>query len=275
MEKDKTASEKNSLMIESKTTMEHLIESSSPASTADIVEPDYSGFSSSRWLAYFHDNLKARCTIQFAAKLKISDELRVPLTRSLQRFQIGETGEGKHLRKFARTLNDPAYEACIDLFIKEEQFHARVLAQIIAGMDGELLSWHWTDVAFIALRRLMGLKTELLILLIAEIVGKCFYRSLADKLEDGLLSDAFALIVLDELGHLEFHCSFLQAQLETLPPLVKRAVYWGWTIIFFSACFVFVIDHRKTLSALGVDRAHFIADCSTTFERCARRVLPH
>src|SRR5262249_4075085 len=99
----------------------------------------------------------------FRHEPNVSQELRGPLINSLQRFQIGETGEGKHLRKHARTLNDPMYEECIDLFIKEEQFHARVLAQMIQSLDGTLLTWHWTDLAFIGLRRVMHLKTEVFI----------------------------------------------------------------------------------------------------------------
>jgi hypothetical protein len=200
--------------------------------------------------------------------------VRTPLLRSLQRFQIGETGEGKHLKKYASTLKDPVYEQCIDLFIKEEQYHARVLAEMIQSMDGTLLSWHWSELAFVVLRRMLGLKTEIFILLIAEIIGKCFYRVCADKLQDEKLSDAFSLIVLDEIGHLEFHCSFMRRHTRHFPRALRRAVYYCWSVLFFTACFVFIADHRASLTALGVTSREFMQDCGRMFERAATRILP-
>jgi rubrerythrin len=231
------------------------------------------GFSSAHWLTYFQANREARVDIAFPNAIALSVSLRTPLLRSLQRFQIGETGEGKHLRKYASRMKDPVYEECIDLFIKEEQFHARVLSHMIQALDGTLLSWHWSDLAFIALRRMLGLKTEVFILLIAEIIGKCFYKTCADNLENRLLSDAFSLIVLDEIGHLEFHCGFLQEQMKPFPYAVRRAVHYAWCMLFVTACLVFIADHKRSLTALNVLPRNFMQDCSNTFHRAAMRAL--
>jgi len=246
-----------------------------PLASLDVstIHNDNPPFSSAHWLSYFQDNKSSRTVITLPQELAVPQSTRLPLIRSLQRFQIGETGEGKHLRKYASRLNDAQYEECIDLFIKEEQFHARVLAQIIAALDGTLLSWHWTDLAFIVLRRTLGIKTEILILLIAEIIGKCFYRVCADGLKDRMLSDAFSLIVLDEIGHLEFHCNFLGSRLAPLPRPLRRCVFWVWRLIFYVACFVFIADHRATLKALNVTPGKFMADCATTYRRAAVRAL--
>ncbi|MBX9949887.1 MAG: hypothetical protein K2Y39_12035 [Candidatus Obscuribacterales bacterium] len=231
------------------------------------------GFSSKRWLAYFQENKKSCPQIVIPATVNIPAAMRPPLIHSLQRFQIGETGEGKHLKKFAARMNDPDYEKCIDMFIKEEQHHARILAQMIAGMDGTLLSWHWSDLVFIALRRLLHLKTEIFVLLIAEVIGKCFYRTCSANLEDPLLSDAFSLIVLDELGHLEFHCGFLRKQFENSPVLVRKFVLLCWSWLFYCACSVFIADHKRALMALNVQPKQFLEDLHTTFRICSRRSL--
>lgn len=230
-------------------------------------------FSSSEWLAYFEENKNNRAGIIINGEVKIQKELRAPLIRSLQRFQIGETGEGKHLRKFSKRMNDPHYEQCIDLFIKEEQSHARVLAEMIAALDGTLLTWHWTDIAFIILRRMLGLKTELLIILIAEIVGKCFYLQCARNVEDDRIRNAFSIIVLDEIAHLEFHCDFLRAQFGALPLHMRYIICWAWASIFFAACYVFVLDHKKTLAGLKTSPKEFIAQCTQSFNRAAAKSL--
>lgn len=243
------------------------------AKEASSLAPGKEGFSSQRWLAYFKENKSSYPTIVFPDTVKVSPTLREPLIHSLQRFQIGETGEGKHLKKFATKMNDPVYEKCIDMFIKEEQHHARILAQMIASMDGTLLSWHWSDLVFIGLRRLLHLKTEIFVLLIAEVIGKCFYRTCSAHLEDPLLSDAFSLIVLDELGHLEFHCSFLRSQFEKSPLFVRKFVLFCWSILFYCACFVFIADHKKALIALNVTPRQFLQDLSTSFGICSQRSL--
>jgi rubrerythrin len=253
-------------------TSQQLVESGSSSQTT--LDPISEAFSSEHWLLYFEENRAARVNIHFAQRVAVPQEVRTPLLRSLQRFQIGETGEGKHLKKFASTVNDPQYEKCIDLFIKEEQFHARVLAQMIECMDGTLLTWHWSELAFVVLRRMLGLKTEIFILLIAEIIGKCFYRVCADKLQDPKISDAFSLIVLDEIGHLEFHCSFMARQTANFPAWLRRAVLYCWSILFYTACFVFVADHRVTLAAIGVTPREFLPDCTRMFDRAAVRILP-
>lgn len=231
------------------------------------------GFSSKRWLAYFQENKKSCPQIVIPDRVNVSPSIRPPLIRSLQRFQIGETGEGKHLKKFATKMNDPVYEQCIDMFIKEEQHHARILAQMIASMDGTLLTWHWSDLVFIGLRRLLHLKTEIFVLLIAEVIGKCFYRTCSANLEDALLSDAFSLIVLDELGHLEFHCGFLRNQFENSPVFVRQFILICWSALFYCACHVFISDHKPALAALKVSPKQFRNDLYTTFRICSQRSL--
>lgn len=226
-------------------------------------------FSAQRWLNHFDENRTNKIDIRFPTDVHIEETLREPLIHSLQRFQIGETGEGTHLKRYARTVNDPKYEQCIDLFIKEEQSHARVLAEMIGAMDGTLLNWHWTDLAFIALRRMMGLKTELFILLIAEIIGKCFYLHCAKNLEDERMSDAFSLIVLDEIAHLEFHCEFLRSRLDRLPETARYIIFVCWMMLFYVACFVFVSDHAATLEGMDVSKRSFLRDCSSCFRRAA------
>jgi hypothetical protein len=230
-------------------------------------------FSSASWLSYFQANKSAEAGITAADKINVAEAVRTPLIRSLQRFQIGQSGDGKHLKKYAATLLDPAYERCVDLFVKEEQGHARILAQTINAMDGALLTWHWSNLIFIAVRRALGLKTELSILLIAEIIGKCFYKCCADRLVNRALRDTFSLIVLDEIFHLEFHCSFMARQMQHSPQFLRTLFYYCWTAFFYAACLVFIADHWRALQALNVMPQAFLKDCSSTFQRIASKVL--
>lgn len=232
--------------------------------------PGIAPFDSNLWLRYFEENKKLRSAVRLPEQIQLAEALRLPLIKSLQRFQIGETGDGRHLRQFAKRTKDPVYLQCIDLFVKEEQSHGQMLAEVIASIDGRLISWHWTDLAFIFLRRLFRLKTEVFILLIAEIIGKCFYRAVADKVGNQQLSNVFAFIVCDEIAHLRFHSEFLNLQMQNYPWALKCFIHYCWSMIFYTACFVFVLDHKETLTALEVPTAEFMASCSREFQRSAR-----
>lgn len=236
---------------------------------AKLLAPEEIIFSPKEWLSYYQHNKSLRMLVQLPDEIAIDDELRIPLIKSLQRFQIGETGDGKHLKKFAKKIGDPDYMQCIDLFIKEEQAHGQTLAEVIRSLDGNLITWHWTDLVFILLRRMLGLKTEIFILLIAEVVGKCFYKAVADKIKNEKLREIFSLIVLDEIAHLSFHSQFLFTQLKSKSTFKKALVHYVWSVIFYTACFVFVLDHGKTLNALGLSSAEFIERCSREFNRSA------
>src|SRR5215831_5545739 len=140
-----------------------------------------------KWLNYFEYNRDHRDEIPWERPIELEPQLRAPLARSLQRFQVGESGEGRHLRRQAAKRADPTYQAAIDLFIKEEQEHARLIAGILRKLGAPLLERHWSDGCFILLRRLFGLHHELLVLLMPEIIAKRYFRALRDGFADPVI----------------------------------------------------------------------------------------
>ena len=128
------------------------------------------------WLHYFERNHRERLHIPWHLEIRIDDKLRRPLIHSLQRFQIGESGEGTHLRAHAAATGDKNFAASVDLFIKEEQEHASLMAGVLRRFRAPLLSSHWSDGCFMFARRLFGLREELLILLLPEMIAKRYFR---------------------------------------------------------------------------------------------------
>jgi len=199
--------------------------------------------------------------------------LRQPLIRSLQKFQVGESGEGTHLRKQAATTGDPTYQAAIDLFIKEEQEHARLMACVLRKLEAPLLQRHWSDGCFILLRRLFGLNHELLVLLMPEIIAKRYFRALRDGSRDPALRAVFAQILHDEEGHLAFHEDFLQRAFVTLSLPGRLMLRVLWRLLFRLACLVVILDHRSVLRSVGVSSAAFWWDCGLIFDEVAAAIF--
>jgi hypothetical protein len=233
--------------------------------TPDTSEP----FDSAQWLLYFEKNRMLRSKFIWPATLNVVPPLRPALVSSLQRFQIGETGEGRHLRQYAASTGDRVFEVCVDMFIKEEQEHALLLASAIKTMGGTLLSSHWTDSVFIALRQSIGLKTAILILFLAEVIGKTFYELVHQNTTDPFLEAVFEQIVHDEEGHIRFHTHYLRRAFESFSPTQRQVTYIFWTTAFWATCIVFVADNQRAIRLLNTDLRNFIQLCHQTFRQSA------
>jgi hypothetical protein len=179
---------------------------------------------------------------------------------SVQRFQVGEDGDGANLIGKADQAGDGDYAKAVRLFVAEEQNHARLLALLLAAGCMPTIAGHWSDTAFVRLRRLLGLRTELLVLMVAEVIALRYYRALRDGTHDSLTTDVAARILADEQRHVPFHCARLHTSLAELPRPLRRPVMTGWRLLLLAASLVVATDHGKALHHLRVKRLRFIAD---------------
>src|SRR5204863_136852 len=86
----------------------------------------------------------------------------------------GESGEGNFLFAQARKQapDDAAYHQALELFVAEEQTHARLLEQLVHYFGGGTIKRHWTHALFRLARRAFGLNFELQVLVIAELESR-------------------------------------------------------------------------------------------------------
>jgi len=206
------------------------------------------------WRSYFETHARRPMPAAPTDVDAIPASWRGPLCASLARFQVGEGGEGRIAREVSRARlagTDADYHAALGLFVKEEGRHARILAGMVRALGGELLRHHWTERLFVAGRRMVGLRLKLLVLLAAEVVGLGFYSLLARRLGVGAIAAQLREIADDEGMHLEFHADFFRGQVEgrAAARWLFRAVWWSVAVL---ACGVLLVDHRRTLRAIGV-----------------------
>lgn len=226
------------------------------------------------WASYFEKNRDNRRNIPWERGITIDEHVRGPLVRSLQRFQIGESGEGVHMKRGAARTGDAGYLHAVQLFIAEEQVHSSWMATALGLMNAPLLTGHWSDVAFIALRRLMGLTTEVMVLLAAETVGKHYFRVVHRGIDDLVLRTMYAQMISDEEGHIAFQVDSLRRAFAREPRLLRgfRRAMW-WTV--YHAAFVVVIwDHRHLFRALNVSPTEFMIDCDDTYGEISSVLFP-
>ncbi|WP_018654130.1 ferritin-like domain-containing protein [Actinomadura flavalba] len=172
------------------------------------------------------------------------------VVRSVRKFQVGEDGDGRHLIGKADAAGDAGYATAVRAFVAEEREHARLLARVLGAAGAPLRAGHWTDAVFVRLRRLLGLRLELLVLMVAEVVALRYYRALRDGCADALTAEVAGVILADEERHVPFHC----ARLRPVPAPVRGL----WQGLLAGAAVVVAVDHGGALRACGVGRAAFV-----------------
>ncbi|WP_424211267.1 ferritin-like domain-containing protein [Streptomyces sp. BI20] len=187
-------------------------------------------------------------------------ELEPALVHSLQRFQVGEDGDGAQLIAKADAAGDPSYALAARLFVAEERNHARQLRLLLAAGGAGTLTGHWTDAAFVRVRRLLGLRLELMTLMIAEAVALRYYRALRDGAREPLVREVAGRILADEERHVPFHCRRLSEGWAGTSARTRRVVAAAWRAGLVAAGLVVVWDHGAALRACGVGRGEFVRD---------------
>ncbi|MSU57559.1 MAG: ferritin-like domain-containing protein [Pedosphaera sp.] len=226
-----------------------------------------------QWLKYFEQNRDHRLPVPWERGLKVEAHLREPLIRSLQKFQIGESGDGRNLRRHAAETGDAVYARTIELFVKEENEHARLMAEILQRLDAPLLTGDWTDNCFKLMRHLFGLREELFVLLLPEMIAKRYFRALRDGTGDPILRAVCEQIVRDEEGHVAFHVEYLRRVFEHLSFSQRIAIQVAWRIAFRATCLVVMFDHRDVLRACGVKPGDFWHGCGRVFDETAAGIF--
>ena len=226
-----------------------------------------------KWLNYFEQNQKNRASVPWEKGIRVELHLNAPLIRSLQKFQLGESGEGRKLKRDAKETGDTTYATAIDLFIKEEQEHSRLMAKILGQLNAPLLQSHWSDWCFISMRHLFDLHQELMVLLLPEMIASRYFRALHGGTNDPVLRAVFEQIVRDEDGHLAFHIEYLRRAFEKMPFTRRILTLVIWRIVFRVTCLAVMFDHWPVLRAIGMPRRQFWDECGETFDGVAAGIF--
>jgi hypothetical protein len=225
------------------------------------------------WVEYFARNRVERINIPWELGVHIAPHMRAPLAKSLQRFQIGESGDGAHLKHVAARTGDRQYALAVEAFVLEEQEHAAIMAGVLRCLDAPLLEGHWSNGCFRLICTLSGLRTELLVLLVAEIVARRYFSLLLESTSDAVVGAMCRQIVHDEDGHIAFHCDTLRPFITRLPMPLQSVIRAAWRVFFGTVCLLVTYDHRALLRAVGCRPVTFHRGCLALFDTVAAGVF--
>ena len=222
-------------------------------------------WTSGQWCYYYHRNAERLLTLPWQCGAELTEAERQAVAASLQEFQLGESSEGHNLLRratqYAERADDPEYVEAMQLFVREEQRHARVLGRFLHLAGVEPLKRSRLDTAFRLLRRLAGLVLSITVLLTAETIGKVYYRALRRATGSALLRRVCDQLLRDEVRHMRF-------QAERLAILRRGRARWRvWLahgchrLLFGGACLLVWGKHRRALRAGGLGFRGFWREC--------------
>src|SRR6266540_758960 len=204
------------------------------------------GITFADWVRWFEEAAKRR-GLDDDPPWWAAASLHPAVVRSIQRFQTGENGDGASLISKGAQAGDPAYLAAVRLFVAEEQNHARLLEQLLASSGTPTITGHWSDTIFVMVRRALGLRLELMTLMVAEVVALRYYQALRDGTTDPVLTDVAGRILADEQRHVPFHSQRLRDGFADLPRVARTAAAAGWWVLLLGAVGVVTVDHAAAL----------------------------
>jgi hypothetical protein len=228
-----------------------------------------------RWLAHFTKNRECRPEPAWNAPVALAAEVVQPLVRSLEQFQLGDGGGPAYLIAWDRETflaRGEGMRELVDLWFTEEREHSRLLGAAVARFGGRCIHGHWSFTAFCWSRRRFGVRFELTVLLLTEIVSTVYYRLIRRHANDSALRSMCRLILRDENCHVAFH----RDRLATAARNAQARYGTLWEIWFralgLAAATMLWVNHAPGLRALGANGREFYREVWRELSRFIRRL---
>ena len=227
-----------------------------------------------RWIEHFRRNRENRAEPPWDAPISMPDDIVHPLVLSLEQFQLGDGGGPACLIAWnAPRLRSSSEGAAtvIDMWFAEEREHARLLGAAVARFGGQCIHSHWSFTAFCLVRRWIGVRFELTVLLLTEIVSSVYYRLIRRHGRDASLRAMCRLILRDEAGHIAFHRDRL-ASCAGGRAAYGKVCELRFRTLGLAAASMLWVNHGRALKALGASRAEFYREVWMELSRFIRRL---
>lgn len=225
-----------------------------PLSSLPIPDPE-----AFDWVAYFENNHRHRLQIDFSEEPELTPEEKRQIFPSIRIFQKGEASEGRFLlncaEHYAREHNVPEYAQAMTWFVREENWHSAYLKRFMDYHQIPARPHSFLDSIFRFLRKIGGLRSEIIVLVTAEMIALSYYRALAECVPSPALKEICRQMLRDELPHIVFQSYTLYKLKSHLPERLLRILLMEitMTVVWFSI--------KKVFRAGGYSYRRLASDC--------------
>lgn len=231
---------------------------------------------SHEWIAYFESNQWDPDNLVEHKDVELSRRAKRAIARSIQIFQLGESGEGKHFLKCARhwaeQTGDFEYVRALELFIREEQRHAAALGAFMDRAGIPRIRKETSDNLFRWLRHRAGLELTITMLITAEIIARVYYPALRKATSSHWLRTICEQLSRDEVPHIRF-------QGQRLGIIMRRKTWFGRVVsrflsqaLFDTTCVLVWFAHRRVFKAGRLSWKQYWNKCTAEYHAARRQV---
>src|SRR5436190_9593468 len=223
-----------------------------------------------KWITHFKRNRCDRPEPDWSAPVTVRPEVLAALLPSLEQFRLGDGGGPASLiahdaERFRGRTTEMRF--LVDRWFAEEAEHARLLGCAVDRFGGRRITSHWSFTTFCLCRRALGVRFELQVLLLTELVSTAYYRVLLAHSPDAPLAAMCGLILRDEAGHVAFHRDRLAATGRSplgLGGAVWQAQFW---LCGHAAAAMLWKNHGPCLTAIGGSREEYFREVKWELQR--------
>jgi hypothetical protein len=224
------------------------------------------------WVRRFERNQENREEPDWDAKVELKGPMLAKVLSSLEQFELGDGGGPASLIAYnARSFSSSSEEMqrVIDLWFSEEKEHSRLLGKAVQRLGGRKLKTHWSFEVFCWVRRVAGVRFELQVLTVTELVSTAYYRVLRRHVPDKAVREVCSLILRDEAGHVSFQRDRLATKFGPGVSAIWKAQFWACGL---AAATMLWINHGPCLKCIGGSRREFYGEARFEIARFIRRV---
>jgi rubrerythrin len=221
------------------------------------------------WLNHFEYHASQPRAVEETAQSELAGHDRRLIARSLATFQLGEQSDGSGFlaaaQRFAAAHAAEPLPSIIELFIREEQRHARLLLEFMGEHGIAPKRRHWTDAVFRRVRRLAGFELYLNVLIAAELIGNVYYRTLESVTECRRLKRLCRTLLADELAHVGFESELILALRSRRSAASQALARTAHRAFFLATSAVVWLTHRELLRRAGYSATGFLRACRAQY----------
>ena len=226
-----------------------------------------------KWIENFKRSKQNRPEPDWGAPVNVPALMLAPVLRSVEQFRLGDGGGPASLIAFDRENfrnRTEEMREIVDLWFAEEAEHARLLGCAVRRFQGRIITSHWSFTAFCLCRRILGVRFELQVLTLTELVSTGYYRMLHRYSPDGPLAAMCELILRDEAGHVAFQRDRIAES--GIPKPGWRGWLWRTQFLLcgYAAGTVLWLSHAPCLKAIGGTRGEYYAEITRQMTRFIR-----
>lgn len=233
------------------------------------------------WLCHFLHNRHERATIEWES----SSSAPVALGQAMRRWRCGIEAGGLDGRKWLiaaalrRYASDPAYIQSLRLFVKEQQHHATLLARTLERVEPAsppIGPWRaGLDRALTVGRRWIGIRFELSVLLLSQLIAVLLCRMIQAATGDPAVRGVSGQIMRDTRAHAAFHAERLTMEFADFNFIRRNLRRWRLRLMFAAALGVSAVRYGPLIRAAGWTRRRFCAEGWRQFTLLLENMVPY